>query len=222
MRPLISATIAATALALASAGIQARGWSEDFTAEMVMTNPKNTSQQKTAKFYSSKGRTRTESGIPASRAKKQGMGKHQVQIVNPYQGSLWLVFPDVKKYMESTGEPATELPAPLLPGDADHPCNKPPADEAPKLSCKDLGAETIGGRATEKWDITATGEKGSLTTTLWFDAELGVPVRELVPDKLMREMRNIEVGPLDEGLFEAPAGYEKVTPPEESPGMPEK
>ena len=210
MRPLISATIAATALALASAGIQARGWSEDFTAEMVMTNPKNTSQQKIAKFYSSKGRTRTESGIPASRAKKQGMGKHQVQIANPYKGALLLVFPDVKKYMENTGEPATEVPAPLLPGDAEHPCNK-----VEEVSCKDLGAETIGGRATEKWEITATGEKGSLTTTLWFDAELGMPVRELVPDKLMREMRNIKVGPLDDSLFEAPAGYEKVTPPEE-------
>ena len=208
MRPLIRVTLVATALALASVSVQARDWGTDFSAEMVITNPKNSSQQKTAQFYSSKGRTRMESSIPSKRAKKQGMGSRQVDIVNPYQGAMWRVFPDVKQYMEQTGEAQSSIPAPALPADKEHACNS--VDE---VSCKNLGRETINGRVTEKWEITATGKDDDITTTIWLDVELEVPVRELVPGKMMREIRKVKPGALDEGLFQPPAGYEKIEPP---------
>ena len=174
---------------------------------MVLTNPENPNQSKSAEFVSSKGRTRTTSKIPKKRAAKQGLGTVQVDIVNPYEGAMWRLFPQKGKYYESRGEGVDSLPAPLLPSDDKHPCNS-----GGELKCEHLGTETVNGRATDKWQITATSKEGEVTSTLWFDTELGVPIRELIPGKLMREMTNIKVGPQSEQKFELPAGVEKIEP----------
>ena len=210
MKRLINAVFVITACGLIANGAQARDWGPGFSATMVMTNPKNPSQQKTAEFHADKGKSRTTSSIPKKRAKKQGMGKVQVSITNPYQGALWMVFPDVKKYMEQKGEPVSELPPPPLPSDKEHACNS-----AKELTCKKLGDESIGGRKVEKWEIVAEGKDGKITSTSWYDVELGIPIRELVPGKMMREMTSIKVGPQDDSLFMVPAGFEKVEPPKQ-------
>lgn len=190
------------------AGIsQARDWGPDFSADLVLTNPANPNQSKSAEFVSSKGRTRTTSSIPPQRAAKQGLGTLQVDIVNPYQGAMWRLFPQKGKYYESRGEPVDSLPAPLLPSDSEHPCNT--ADE---MKCTHLGTEDVNGRVTEKWQITVPAKEGEVTTTLWFDGELGIPIRELVPGKMMREMANINVGPQSEKQFELPEGMVKIDP----------
>jgi len=203
--PLVVAALAATV-----GPLQAREWGPDFSAQMVITNPNNTSQSKSADFVSSKGRTRTTSKIPKKRAAKQGMGTVQVDIINPYEGAIWRVFPETGKYYESRGEGVEKLPAPLLPSDSEHPCNT--GDE---LKCSNLGSETINGRATDKWQITAPSKDAEVTTTLWFDVELGVPIRELIPGKMMREMADIKVGPQSEQQFQLPAGVEKIEPPKQ-------
>ena len=208
MKRLIDSVFIIAACAMVATGAQARDWGPGFSATMVMTNPKNPSQQKTAEYHADKGKSRVISKIPKKRAKKQGMGKVQVTITNPYQGAMWLVFPDVKKYMESKGEAQSKLPPPPMPTDKDHACNS-----AKEVSCKKLGDETIGGRKVEKWEIVAEGKDGKLTSTSWYDPELGIPIRELVPGKMMREMTDIKVGPQNDGLFMVPAGYEKVEPP---------
>jgi hypothetical protein len=210
MKRLISAVFVITACGLIANGAQARDWGPGFSATMVMTNPKNPSQQKTAEFHADKGKSRTTSSIPKKRAKKQGMGKVQVSITNPYQGAMWMVFPDVKKYMEQKGEPISDLPPPPMPDDKEHACNS-----AKEVTCKKLGDETIGGRKVEKWEIVAEGKDGEISSTSWYDLELGIPIRELVPGKMMREMTNIKVGPQDDSLFMVPEGFEKVEPPEQ-------
>jgi hypothetical protein len=197
------------ALILLVGVVQARDWGPDFSAQMVLTNPKNTSQSQRAEFVSSKGRTRTTSSIPKKRASKQGMGTLQVDIINPYEGAVWRIFPQKGKYYEGRGEAVANLPAPLLPSDSGHPCK---TDE--KLKCTHSGAENINGRATEKWQIIAPTEDGEVVTTLWFDVELGVPIRELAPGKMMREMTDIKVGPQPDEQFQLPAGLEQLRPAE--------
>ena len=208
MKRLIDAVFIIAACALVATSAQARDWGPGFSATMVMTNPKNPSQQKTAEYHADKGKSRITSKIPKKRAKKQGMGKVQVNITNPYEGAMWLVFPDVKKYMERKGEPQSKLPPPPMPSDKEHACNS-----AKEVSCKKLADETIDGRKVEKWEIVADGKNGKMTSTLWYDLELGIPIRELVPGKMMREMTDIKVGPQDPSLFLVPAGYEKIEPP---------
>lgn len=193
---------------LCGANIQAGDWGPDFSATLVMTNPKNPSQQKTAQLNSSKGRSRLTSSIPARRARQQGMGKTQVEIKNPYKGAWWLIFPDVKKYMERRGEALTTVPAEPMPEDEEHPCKS-----AKEVVCRKLGNETVGGRAVEKWEIVSEYNGVEERATIWFDIKLGVRVRELVPGKLMQEITNIKVAPQPDSLFELPAGYQKVDPP---------
>lgn len=207
MRKFIGAVLIIVAGTMSTVGVQARDWGPGFSATMVITNPKNPSQQKTAEFNASKGRTRTTSSIPKGRAKKQGMGRVQVDINNPYKGAMWRVFPDVKKYMERRGEPLSELPPPPRPQDKEHACNS-----AKEVSCSKLADETLGGRKVEKWEIVSAGKDGEVRSTLWYDIQLGVPVRELVPGKLMREMTNIKVGPQSDSLFDVPAGFQKISP----------
>ena len=205
---LVVVPLLVAALAPVSEILQAREWGPDFSAQMVLTNPSNTSQSKSAEFISSKGSSRTTSNIPKKRAAKQGLGTVQVDIINPHEGVIWRLFPESGKYYEFRGEAVDSVPAPLLPRDAKHPCN---AGE--DLKCENLGTETINGRATEKWQITATVKDDEVTTTQWFDTELGIPVRELVPGKMMREMTDIKVGPQSDQQFQLPAGAEKIEPP---------
>lgn len=207
MKKCIYITTFLAGISLLAGSAQAREWGPDFSADMVMTNPDNPSQSKTAQFVSSKGRTSTSSKIPSSRAKKQGLGKVQIDIVNPYQGAMWRLFPDSKKYYEIAGEKASELPAPPMPGDTDHPCS---ADKG--IKCTQLGSETINGRSTEKWEIVSESDDGTVTTTQWFDPELGVPVRTLVPGKVMWEYKSIKVAPQSDKAFMVPDGFEKTEP----------
>ena len=187
---------------------QAREWGPDFSARMVLINPDNTSQSTSAEFVSSKGRTRTTSTIPKKRAEKQGLGTVQVDIINPYEGTIWRLFPETGKYYQSHGEAVETLPAPLMPGDDEHPCNA-----GSELKCENIGAETINGRVTEKWQITSPTKDGELTTSQWFDPELGIPIRELIPGKLMREMNDIKVAPQPDQQFLLPVGAEQIEPP---------
>ena len=207
MSRLFNGALIVVAAAMFAPGVQAREWGPGFSATTVITNPKNPSQQKTAEFHASEGRSRTTSRIPKGRAKKQGMGRVQVDIQNPHEGAMWRVFPDVKKYMERRGEPLSELPPPPMPQDKEHACNA-----AKEVTCSKLADETLGGREVEKWEIVSAGKDGEVRSTLWYDVELGVPIRELVPGKMMREMTNIKVGPQADSLFSVPAGFEKLSP----------
>ena len=206
MKKIVSVSLLVVFAAMAGMS-HASDWGPDFSAQMVLTNPDNPNQSKSAEFVSSKGRTRITSSIPRKRAAKQGLGTLQVDIINPYEGVVWRIFPQKGKYYERRGKPVDTLPAPLLPSDSQHPCNT-----NKDLKCKNLGAENINGRATEKWQIIATIKGAEVVSTLWFDVELGIPIRELVPGKMMRELKNIRLGTQSDQQFQLPSGARKIMP----------
>lgn len=76
-----------------------------------------------------------------------------------------------------------------------------------------LGSEQLGGRAVEKWEMTASQpNKAPQNSYRWYDPALKLAIKEEIPGVYVRELRNIRVGPQDARLFTVPAGFKKVTP----------
>jgi hypothetical protein len=76
-----------------------------------------------------------------------------------------------------------------------------------------LGADTVSGRATEKWRCTGQtavpeGEQ-PVDATVWYDPELEMAVRSVDDAGDIFEVRDIAVGAQDATLFEIPDGYQK-------------
>ncbi len=72
----------------------------------------------------------------------------------------------------------------------------------------------LGGRQAEYWTIEyTTPAQETLSTGWWFDPALRVVVREDLPGGGSRRLENIQAGPVDPALFEAPAGWQKQDMP---------
>lgn len=82
-----------------------------------------------------------------------------------------------------------------------------------------LERETINGRKTEKWEVTArVPENQSQVYWQWYDPELRMNVREQLPDGFTRNLTNIKLQPQPTELFSIPAGYTEITMPQQ-PGQ---
>lgn len=80
------------------------------------------------------------------------------------------------------------------------------------------GAEQLGGRATERWQmVTRRSDGQSMTSSQWLDTELQIVIREELPGGYLRELRDIRVAPQDPALFQVPAGYRQVQAPVDAP-----
>ncbi len=78
-----------------------------------------------------------------------------------------------------------------------------------------VGRETLNGRNTEKWEMTATrpGDQSSVAYQ-WFDPELKINIREERPGGFVSELRNIRIGKQPADLFSVPPGYKEMSIPQ--------
>ena len=77
-----------------------------------------------------------------------------------------------------------------------------------------VGLETLGDRPVEKWLTRVTRPDGQATEAWqWFDPELQIAIREALPGGVVRELRNIQLGPQADTLFAVPSGYTRLTNP---------
>lgn len=84
-----------------------------------------------------------------------------------------------------------------------------------------LSMETVNGRQTEKWEMTASNPNGQTLRSLqWYDPKLKIAIREEMPGGYTRELKNITVGAQASDLFEIPAGYTLVKNPQSASGTP--
>jgi hypothetical protein len=91
----------------------------------------------------------------------------------------------------------------------------------PTMELKILGQETIDGRRVEKWETTMTVPKQQpIRTFQWYDPELKLAVREEFPGGYVSELKNIRVGPQPDDLFSVPAGYKRMSMPQEGQQQP--
>lgn len=82
------------------------------------------------------------------------------------------------------------------------------------MELKMLGAETLHGRAVEKWEMTTlVPNQPPLQTFQWYDPELKLAVREEFPGGNVRELDNIQPGVQPDDLFTLPADYSPMKQP---------
>lgn len=73
------------------------------------------------------------------------------------------------------------------------------------------GSETLNGRSVERWVKTTTLKEGKKEiTTQWYDPQLQIAIREQLPGGLFRELKDIDVAPQPQTLFDVPEGYRQV------------
>jgi hypothetical protein len=92
----------------------------------------------------------------------------------------------------------------------------------PTMELKILREETIDGRTVEKWETTMTVPKQQpIRTFQWYDPELKLAIREEFPGGYVSELKSIRVSPQPDDLFSVPAGYKRMSIPQEGQQQPE-
>ena len=80
--------------------------------------------------------------------------------------------------------------------------------------------EDFGGRTVERWEISFRSPNGRYVTgTILYDPEYALSVYENMPGGMVRELRNIRPGKPDASLFDVPAGFSKIEPPQPPQGQ---
>jgi hypothetical protein len=115
---------------------------------------------------------------------------------------VWKLFPNERKYME----------IPLIPEDLPL-----PERITGEIDRKVVGQEEIEGLICDKLVVrysSESAEGGVAEMYLWISQQLKVPLRTEAPDLNWRtELKDIEIGPQADELFEIPQGYEAFAPP---------
>ena len=118
----------------------------------------------------------------------------QIMIIRPDKKVTWMITPEEKTYMEmpyrSTDKTFEEWTA----------------DK--KKNAKFLGEEAVSGMPCKKYETIEEGEK----TLFWISTQFPFPIK-VEDSEVTMEYKNIKLGPLDDSLFELPAGYDKMAMP---------
>jgi len=122
-------------------------------------------------------------------------------FIVPAEGKImWMVEPQVQAYRE-------------LPFDKDA---MPETFTSPQEGgdSKLVGAETLNGYETDKYETSVKTPTGPRQGTVWFAKKLGVPIKIETADKLfLQEYKGIKEGGVDDALFAVPSGYRKKDMP---------
>ena len=150
---------------------QAAIWySGEFSAEIIMTDPKNPNNIAHGTFYVGKDKFRAEG---------THQGQHKILIVHPRNLKIWTLFPTKKTYYAGMGRTPTP-PKPdrvHLPNEKKSPCQ---LDK--NLICTKVGSESINGIQTDKWEITyqrktASTNQPTHKITIWVDPVRHITIR---------------------------------------------
>jgi len=194
-----------TALRLSAFGLLLAVWTGivlagvEFSAETLQPGPQG--QLSSGKLFVGQDRVRIETSH---------QGQEVVRIQDQKRGVEWILLPDQKSYMEQ----------PLVGPGPQGPVGRPkpgedPCAGLPGLTCRKLGEEQIAGRMAIKWEMVASREGQSLTSTQWIDKERGIPLRREMPDGRRLELAFVGKDTLDGRSVEK---WETVVT---TPGQPE-
>jgi len=145
-----------------------------FSADMVRHGPDG--QATSGKMYVGDGRVRME---------MSQQGKEVVRITDQNRGMEWILFPDQKKYLErGEGQGAAKAPPAGPPSAEADPCAG-----VPGLTCRRVGVEDVGGRPAVKWEMSMSQQGETLTGSQWLDQERGIPLKSVMPNGQMMELK---------------------------------
>jgi hypothetical protein len=89
----------------------------------------------------------------------------------------------------------------------------------PDILGRPTGRETVNGVATTKYEVDKEIPEGRLSGSLWLSSD-GIPMRcdgsytnrKGKVSTVHWELRHVQIGEQDAGLFKVPAGYSKLSP----------
>ncbi|MBF0184884.1 MAG: hypothetical protein HQM06_10910 [Magnetococcales bacterium] len=162
-------------LAIPTVSQAAIWYTGEFSADIIMNDPRTPDSKARGTFYVGKDRFRAE-GVH--------QGQKKVMIVLPQEHKVWMLQPDEKTYYAGPGN-APVPPKPdveRLPGDADGPCKQERG-----ITCSKLGNEKLNGVDTEKWEIKVSPPPGqapagkapeSQKVLVWADPSRHIIIRQ--------------------------------------------
>jgi hypothetical protein len=128
-------------------------------------------------------------------------GQQITLIQDPASGSLLMIMPSERMYMETSPGMAPVQAPRAGPMDPANPCAGGRA-----TSCSSLGDETVNGYATRKWQYQVDGQ----TETAWIATQLRFPVRLVSADGTTTDYSNVTTGPQPASLFSPPSDYVRM------------
>jgi len=143
-------------------------------------------------------------GAAKQRMEFTAFGEVRPTIVDPPNDTQRTISPRQRNFMElPRGESGGPVRIPRLsPVDPNNPCGT-----GDFVDCMRLGAETVNGLATQKWEYTNTdGER----VTAWIATQLRFPVKTTADTGATNEIRNVVQGPQPATLFAVPNGFAQV------------
>ena len=143
-------------------------------------------------------------GATRQRMEFTAFGEVRPTVVDPANDTQQTISPRQRNFMEMPrGESGGPVRIPRLnPVDPNNPCGSGELSE-----CRRLGAETVNGIPTQKWEYTNTdGER----VTSWVATRLRFPVKTIADNSATNEIRNVVEGPQPANLFAVPNGFAQV------------
>ncbi len=125
-------------------------------------------------------------------------GERQIVIIRADKKISWMIDPEEKKYIEMPYEEEGNLFEEWT--------------QEKQKNAKFIADDQAAGLASKKYEVTEDGQK----VTVWISTKYSFPIKVEDPEAIV-EYKNIKDGPVDDALFELPAGYEKIV----MPAMPE-
>ncbi len=176
------------AFALLAFGMCGSAGAVDFSADMVI-QPKG-DEATTGKIYVKGDKIRQETTEE---------NETQIMIIRQDKKVTWMLTPEEKTYME-------------MPYQSEDKTFEEWTAEKEKQS-KYLGDEVVSGLECKKYENIEDGEK----TFIWISKKFPFPIK--VEDaEVTMIYRNVKEGPVEDSIFEIPAGYRKIS----MPAVPEK
>ena len=75
------------------------------------------------------------------------------------------------------------------------------------------GKMRINERDTERWELQTKAPQGRTEKTVqWYDPELEMTIKEVLPGGFIRELKNIKTGKQPDDLFKIPSDYREAQP----------
>lgn len=190
---------------------------EPFSAEVV--DPAHPDKPGTHVYFGS-GKVRLESGDSAS------LG---ALVLDPAKGTTLIIddkerwYVDAGMFTQLVMVGATPVLRILRPAGSGDPCSQwnsavspfaayvkqDKSKPTPHFTCTSMGADNVNGRPARKWAV-ASNDPGDRSGTIWVDDRLHIILRSQ-DGKGGMELRDIKEGPQPDALFQAPAGYRKIS-----------
>jgi hypothetical protein len=186
-----------------------RGNAQEFSANIVTTNPRGETASKPSAVYVMNGKVRFETpDLPTG-----------FFLVSDDPDTAYFVRPTARVFMDAGG--SSRLPQLVVPLDPGDPCRRwqamakavglidPNTQEGVQWRCTRIGNETIDGRDAIHYRAVAPQD---LQRAAWIDARLRFPLKIVAEDGTTFELKNIVEERQTASQFEIPADFRKFDP----------